>query len=245
MKNRICENCNNPIEENAKFCNNCGNKINNNNSLNIINNENTNKSKNNYSLIGLICGACSYITCGLTSIFGLIFSIIGLSKSKEKGEKDAIAIGGLVLSIIPYIIFIIAIAFTIITAKDVEVIDFSSKNKEEAKEWCDKNNITCYISDKYSDTISEGKLIEQDKKPGEIIKSYETIDLDYSKGKKEKKNSSTSPTPSPNPTPSPSPSQETKIKEKFSLIESYVSGESNEFAMYIEGKIKNNRDRNI
>jgi hypothetical protein len=68
--------------------------------------------------------------------------------------------------------------------KDVIVKDFSSMTKEEIKNWCKNNNITCSILEVYSDTIEKGKFVEQSVKPNETIKEEGLIRINFSKGKR-------------------------------------------------------------
>jgi len=71
---------------------------------------NIKNEKNTFAIVGLICSLCGLITCGFTSVFGLVFSIIGLVRSKKmNGEGKGLAIGGIVSSAI--IIFLMSIMF--------------------------------------------------------------------------------------------------------------------------------------
>ncbi|MBC22458.1 MAG: hypothetical protein CMJ32_00880 [Phycisphaerae bacterium] len=56
---------------------------------------------NTMGVVGLIFGILGLLTCGLLSTFGLIFSIIGLSKS-----RNGTAIAGLVMSILGFLMII-------------------------------------------------------------------------------------------------------------------------------------------
>ncbi len=67
------------------------------------------KGKNSLSTAGFICSLCGFITCGITSIVGLILSIIGLSKSKKNGEKDGIAVAGIIIGCLPLVLSLIHI----------------------------------------------------------------------------------------------------------------------------------------
>lgn len=53
----------------------------------VILNEDT-KNKNVIALAGFICSVCGFITCGLSSIVGVVLSLIGLNKSKKVMVKD-------------------------------------------------------------------------------------------------------------------------------------------------------------
>ena len=56
---------------------------------------------NTMGVVGLVFGILGLLTCGLLSTFGLIFSIIGLSKS-----RNGTAIAGLVMSILGFLMII-------------------------------------------------------------------------------------------------------------------------------------------
>lgn len=134
---RFCSNCGQELKENVNFCPNCGNSLkkednvdNNseikffskndetNNNLNDDNyktncNLNSNSSdvnakSNMFAIIGFTLSLCSFITVGLTSFWGLIFSIIGLVNSKkyEKSGKG-FAIAGIIISLL-FLIMLIA-----------------------------------------------------------------------------------------------------------------------------------------
>ena len=138
------------------------------------------KKKNGLSVAGFVCALCGFLTCGITSVVGLILSIIGLSNSKKEGQTDGLAIAGIVISAIPLVILVIALATGAGSSTD-------TTNKVD-----DDNTTT------------------------------EKAENDNQETKKQK---------------------ETKTNERFTLLEHYVSDESNTFAMYIEGKVKNNRNK--
>ena len=97
-------------------------------------NQNNNSSKSSLSIAGFICSLCGFITCGLTSIVGLILSIIGLTDSKKKGKSDGLAIAGIVISVIPLaigmLLFIIGVASSSDTNKKDEKPEVTTKNNE-------------------------------------------------------------------------------------------------------------------
>lgn len=179
-----CWNCGEKIKDGVKYCVNCGNEI-------IINRTNNTKvSENNKSITGFILSIIGFLTCGICSIIGLIFSIQGLSESKKKGKQDTIAILGIIISSIPLLVILLGICL-VVTAKKIEVIDFSSKTIEEAQQWCDKEGASCNITEDYSDTITSKSLISQSEKPGSKVTEYTVINIKYSKGKELKKEKTT------------------------------------------------------
>ena len=108
----FCENCGNKIDNNNNFCVNCGNKINrvNNNSLNVKNEE-----SNWLKSASIVLGSISIVGC-ITLIFfpiSIILSIIGLILGIIATKKGKNMLGiilnviGLLLSIL--IIFIIVL----------------------------------------------------------------------------------------------------------------------------------------
>ena len=46
------------------------------------------------STAGFVCSLCGFITCGITSIVGLVLCILGLMDSKKEGKSDGIEITG-------------------------------------------------------------------------------------------------------------------------------------------------------
>lgn len=145
------------------------------------------KKKNGLSTAGFICSLCGFITCGLTSIIGLILSIIGLSNSKKAGESDGLAIAGIIISAIPLAIGLLFIVVGAGSSLDSETSTTDNPSSEIQKE-------------------------------------------DSTDTKKEETNKN-------------SKNDNKKTNEKFTMIEHYKSDESNMFAMYIEGKIKNNKNK--
>ena len=182
---KYCSKCGNEIKENEIFCSKCGNQINKGNTNQVLKNKVNNDIKNEVSIAGFICSLLGIITCGLTSLIGLILSVIGLQKSKKKGKKDGLALTGIVISAIIMGLWIFGIILVLVTSKPVIVEDFSTMSREEALDFCDKSVLNCTFSDEYSDTIPKGEYISQSIKAGEEIKSYRIVDIVYSKGIKE------------------------------------------------------------
>lgn len=230
---KICGKCNTENDINSKFCIKCGN------SLNTTVTPKPIKKNNSLSIAGFICSLVGLLTCGITSLIGLILSIIGLSSSKKNGEKDPFALAGIIISAIYIAIIIFIIILAVLTSKDIKVADFSTMTKSEVSKWCDNNDADCYFYEEYSDTIKEGSFIRQSRSAGSKMSSYESIDIYYSKGKEEQ-------TSIPAPTTSSETTPKTQnVNEKFSLVEDYISPESNDFSTYIEGKIINNSDKEL
>ncbi len=93
--------------------------------------------KRTLSTAGFICSLCGFLTCGITSVVGLILSIIGLSESKKNGKSDGLAIAGIVISSIPLAILLIAIgtgAMKDTDLKDDKVSTNESTQKDNKKE---------------------------------------------------------------------------------------------------------------
>ena len=90
-------------------------------------NNNVQSSKNSgLSIAGFVCSLLGFITCGITSTIGLILSIIGLVDSSKKGQKDGLAIAGIIISAIPIVVFM----FFIVLGGASELDDnTSSSNK--------------------------------------------------------------------------------------------------------------------
>ena len=78
--------------------------------MNNNTNNNVPAKKSSLSTAGFVCSLCGFITCGITSIIGLILSIIGLSNSKKEGRSDGLAIAGIIISLLPLVFRILILA---------------------------------------------------------------------------------------------------------------------------------------
>lgn len=159
--------------------------------------------KNTIGLIGFILSILSIFTCGITSVIGLILSIVGLNESKKcNNDKKGLSIAGIVISsVMLLILFLLVISSfdsditlssdqgeqnTTKTAEKtkINVIDFSNMSKEDIQTWCNNNKITCKFNDEYSDTVENGKFISQSSQIGSTLYEGEILTISYSKGQK-------------------------------------------------------------
>ena len=125
---KFCTQCGSALEEGSAVCPNCGNKIRSveetsvnysepvvNQNVNYDNNGAVKKS-NTFALVGFILSLVNILCCGSFSIFGLVFSIIGLVESKKQnGNGKGMAIAGIIISaifIVLSILFVILGTFT-------------------------------------------------------------------------------------------------------------------------------------
>lgn len=120
-----CKQCGSQLPDDSKFCQFCGCKIETNankqqeeavyvedyHSSSSFNSTqtSTNSSADGYATVGLILGALTFIV-GVTCIPGLVFSIMGLKSTKNKGQ----AIAGLILSCVPFVLLLLIIIIAII-----------------------------------------------------------------------------------------------------------------------------------
>ncbi len=118
-----CPNCGKNIDNNANFCINCGSKqtkeaeIKEEKTTTV---ESTNNVPvNGLSITGFVLSLLSLLCCGLLSPLGLIFSIIGITKTeKEDTTGKGLAIAGIIISSIMLLLFIIML-FTLNTLGDL------------------------------------------------------------------------------------------------------------------------------
>lgn len=103
---KFCGNCGNRLNEEDKKCGNCG--------ATIVEEKNTAKvstpsSSNNtsttktnaFAIAGFTVSMISWLCCGLPAIVGLILSIIGLVECNKKEEEGkGLAIAGIIISAI-------------------------------------------------------------------------------------------------------------------------------------------------
>ena len=81
---KFCENCGKEVKQDSTFCAECGTPIKDNKNQDVE----QPKEKKGTSIAGFVFSIIGVLTCGFTSLLGLILSIIGLSISKGKGRKD-------------------------------------------------------------------------------------------------------------------------------------------------------------
>ena len=110
-------------------------------------NNNINPTQNNnnssLSIAGFVCSLCGFITCGLTSIVGLVLSIIGLQESKKKGQPYGMAIAGIAISsilLIFILMMLIAGAGSNTNTESNSSKTESSKTQTNDKQKTDQNN---------------------------------------------------------------------------------------------------------
>ena len=153
------------------------------------------------TIAGFVCGICGLVTCGISSIAGLILCLIGFDKSKKNGYRDDLAIAGIVVSSV--LILIIGVPFTngfiegfksgisnqtkeekepVVNKKKYKVINFSEMSKEEIKSWCEEAKINCYFKNEYSDTVEVNGFISQSIKEDDLIEENGKITISYSLG---------------------------------------------------------------
>lgn len=216
----ICKKCGTENTGDSNFCTKCGGVLESTASNEVvevnrgetkkieIKSEDNQKNSRGKAIAGFICSLCGMLTCGISSVVGLILSIIGLSESRKRGETDGLAIAGIVFSSLFILIFLYAMIMAAISPEEptttpstnssqaeksetskqennkVEVADFSSMPKEDIQNWCKNNGITCYFKEEHSDSVANGGFIKQDKTAGEKINKWATITVTYSLGKK-------------------------------------------------------------
>ena len=93
---RFCSNCGKPVNDDIKFCPDCGNELD--RPVSDFHKEpstsQTNTQTNGYAIVG-------FILAFAFALLGLIFSIIALNKAEERnGAGRGLAIAGIVISIL-------------------------------------------------------------------------------------------------------------------------------------------------
>lgn len=188
---KYCEKCGTENQDNSEFCLKCGRPFQN---VPQTDKEYTYQYHQEYSaapqeqkngrgksIAGFILSLFG-IFCGITAIIGFILSIIGISESKKSGKVNGLAVAGLIISSLYFLLVILAIFGVILPAKDITVADFSTMSRAEAREWCEEQDANCYFKEEYSNEVSEGNFISQSVDYGETVKSYTSIYITYSKG---------------------------------------------------------------
>ena len=134
---KFCRECGKELEQNSKFCKNCGTKIeeekteeantsNENTNESAASNAGTNvtynqtyvtKKSNGMAIAGFVISLVSLLCCGYSSWLGLIFSIIGLvNANKNEGEGKGLAISGIVISSILFILIVLLTIFGVMAS---------------------------------------------------------------------------------------------------------------------------------
>ena len=126
---KFCRECGKELEEESKFCNNCGTKIeeanayinesaSSNASTNVTYNQTyVTKKSNGMAIAGFVISLVSLLCCGYSSWLGLIFSIIGLANAnKNEGEGKGLAIAGIVISSILFILIVLLTVFGVMAS---------------------------------------------------------------------------------------------------------------------------------
>jgi len=123
---KFCENCGTKIEnENQAFCLNCGAKIGG-QPTTITNSYEVTGKLNTMALTGFIVSLCSLFLYILVvpGPLGIVFSIIGMKQIKEREERGngfAIAglIVGIIMSIVTFLFYMAIFAFSFYSIADV------------------------------------------------------------------------------------------------------------------------------
>ena len=111
MNEKICGKCNASNPASNKFCEKCGSDLDSAPTATTTVAAQPAKKNNSMSIAGFVCSIIGIFTCGLTSLIGLILSIVGLSSSKKRGEKDGMALAGIIISAISMVLIIVIIVF--------------------------------------------------------------------------------------------------------------------------------------
>ncbi len=114
---KYCSNCGKELNVGDNVCSNCGNVIN-----KTITTENNKTKTDGFAIAGFVLSLVSLFCCGSTSILGLVFSIVGLSRTnKSNTNGKGLAIAGIVISAVFLLIFIIIYSLGLVTSvtKDI------------------------------------------------------------------------------------------------------------------------------
>lgn len=123
--------------------------------------------KNGQAIAGFVCSLCGILTCGISSIVGLILSIIGLKKSKElNNEGKGLSIAGIIISIVYFVVIILLAIILLISYGTI------SNAIENAR----KNNIT----DNYISSNTENNYEDDDNEEDTTDEKYNDVTLENS-----------------------------------------------------------------
>lgn len=110
---KYCTYCGKEVEENDNVCGNCGKTINS-TIQTVVTKKETNKTES-FAIAGFVLSIVSFLCYGSTSILGLIFSIVGFVNCNKNGKDGkGLAIAGIIISSIMFIVLIILYIFMFI-----------------------------------------------------------------------------------------------------------------------------------
>lgn len=83
---RFCENCGMENEKGVTFCSYCGEEMKHEKFISIEEEQKLHppKPSRGKAIAGFICSLCGFLTCGISSIVGLVLSILGLIESRKR-----------------------------------------------------------------------------------------------------------------------------------------------------------------
>lgn len=105
---KFCTNCGKELGENDNACANCGTFVNDNKQVVSEMIQKPSGMTNGFSIAGFVLSIISILSCGTTSVLGLVFSIIGLVNVKKYNNNGkGLAIAGIVISSIGLLMLIV------------------------------------------------------------------------------------------------------------------------------------------
>ena len=171
-KAKFCEFCGNKIEQGEEFCTKCGKKVGETSNMNIQNT--LSNQKNNQKM-----PVWAKVLVGIAVLFFIII-VIPDGEDLESNEKANTSYGSNSGSSTEETEEAVVKP---IEKKKVVVPDFSKMKTKNINQWCDKNDIICEIKKEYSKTVMENKFIEQSVEKNTTIYEGDYIEITFSKGK--------------------------------------------------------------
>ena len=114
---KFCTSCGKEIAEGSNVCSNCGTPVDGAPVAPAANTVTVTQTAaptqgNGMAVAGFVLSLISLLCCGFLSVLGLIFSILGLSKSSKVGGKGkGLSIAGIIMSSIAIILIILYLLF--------------------------------------------------------------------------------------------------------------------------------------
>lgn len=121
-----CPNCGKDNDGN-KFCSNCGTLLDNQKVCNPVENSKSDDNKTISLVLGIICLIMSFtvsILCLIPGIISIVFAVKYKKTSGKLGVGFGLSLGGIIFSIVTFLLVLVVFLFTFNTISNVDYDDY-------------------------------------------------------------------------------------------------------------------------